>query len=149
MAGLPGCCFCLNIPCDIYFCLKIYITRYIFVDFMYNIEYIKYREVDKMSDFQSFLDKTLTQIDVEAIKEEDNEVYEYDIYREIRELVITARDRVGLTQKELALKSGLTQSNISNIEKGVTRPTIDSLKKIADATGRRLVIQFGDREVMM
>lgn len=32
-----------------------------------------------------------TQIDVEAIKEEDNEVYEYDIYKEIRELVIAAR----------------------------------------------------------
>lgn len=102
-----------------------------------------------MSDFQSFLDKTLTQIDVKSIKEEDNEVYEYDIYKEIRELVVVARDRAGLTQKELAAKSGLTQSNISNIENGTTRPTIDSLKKIADATGRRLVIQFGDREVVL
>ena len=102
-----------------------------------------------MSDFQSFLDNTLTKIDIEAIKEEDSEVYEYDIYREIRELVITARDRAGLTQKELAAKSGLTQANISNIEKGTTRPTIDSLKKIADATGRRLVIRFEDREVML
>lgn len=102
-----------------------------------------------MSDFQIFLDKTLAQIDVEAIKEEDVEIYEYDIYREIREVVIAARDRAGLTQKELAAKSGLTQSNISNIEKGATRPTIDSLKKIADATGRRLVIQFEDREEML
>ena len=113
------------------------------------MEYIKYREVDDMSDFQSFLDKTLKQIDVDAIRKEDTESYEYDIFREIRELVIEARDRAGLTQKELAAKSGLTQSNISNIEKGTTRPTIDSLKKIADATGRRLVIQFGDREVML
>ena len=102
-----------------------------------------------MSDFQSFLDKTLTQIDVETLKEESYKGYEYDIYKEIRELVITARERAGLTQKELAAKSGLTQSNISNIEKGVTHPTIDSLKKIADATGRRLVIQFGDREEML
>ena len=100
-----------------------------------------------MSDFQSFLDKTLTQIDVEAIKEEDNEVYEYDIYREIRELVVTARDRAGLTQKELAAKSGLTQSNISNIEKGNKRPTIESLKKIADATWKKLIIDFKDNEV--
>ena len=79
-----------------------------------------------MSDFQSFLDKTLTQIDIEAIKEEDNEVYEYDIYKEIRELVITARDRAGFTQKELAAKSGLTQSNISNIEKVVNKIICDS-----------------------
>lgn len=138
-----------NIFSEIYLEIKICLVKYIFIDFAHNMEYIKCREVDIMSDFQSFLDKTLTQIDVEAIKEEDNEVYEYDIYREIRELVIAARDRAGLTQKELAAKSGLTQSNISNIEKGSTRPTIDSLKKIADATGKRLVIQFGDREVML
>ncbi len=98
-----------------------------------------------MSDFQKFLDQTLAQINVESIKEEDTEVYEYDIYKEVRELVISARDRAGLTQKELATKSGLTQANISNIEKGVTCPTIDSLKKIADAMGRRLIIRFGDR----
>ncbi len=139
----------VDIPCEIYLKREIYLARYILLDFTHNMEYIKCREVDFMSDFQSFLDKTLTQIDVEAIKVEDNEVYEYDIYREVRELVIAARDRAGLTQKELAAKSGLTQANISNIEKGTTRPTIDSLKKIADATGRRLVIQFGDREVML
>lgn len=102
-----------------------------------------------MSDFQSFLDQTLTQIDVESLNGQDTKAYDYDIYREIRELVIGARDSAGLTQKELAVKSGLTQANISNIEKGVTRPTIDSLKKIADATGKRLVIQFADREVML
>lgn len=101
-----------------------------------------------MSDFQSFLDKSLNQIDVNTMKMEDREAYEYDIYKEIRELVISTRNRAGLTQKELAAKSGLTQSNISNIEKGVTRPTIDSLKKIADATGKRLIVRFGDREVM-
>lgn len=138
-----------NIFSKIYFGREIYLAKHILLDFAHNMEYIKCREVDNMSDFQSFLDKTLTQIDVEAIKEEDNEVYEYDIYREIRELVVAARDRAGLTQKELAAKSGLTQSNISNIEKGTTHPTIDSLKKIADATGKRLVIQFGDREVML
>lgn len=98
-----------------------------------------------MKDFQNFLDESLIQIDLKAVKDEDADIYDYDIYKEIRELVITARDRVGMTQKELAKKSGLTQSNISNIEKGVTRPTIDSLKKIADATGKRLVIQFDDR----
>ena len=139
----------VDIPCEIYLKREIYLARYILLDFTHNMEYIKCREVDFMSDFQSFLDKTLTQIDVEAIKVEDNEVYEYDIYREVRELVIAARDRAGLTQKELAAKSGLTQANISNIEKGTSCPTIDSLKKIADATGRRLVIQFGDREVML
>lgn len=102
-----------------------------------------------MNDFQSFLDKTLTQIDIRASRDDDNEVYEYDIYREIREIVITVRDEVGFTQKQLAQKSGLTQSNISNIEKGVSHPTIDSLKKIADAMGKRLVIEFVNRKERM
>ncbi len=101
-----------------------------------------------MSDFQSFLDKALPLVDVESIKETSVEVYDYDIFREVRALVIAERDRTGLTQKELAERSGLTQANISNIEKGITHPTIYSLKKIADATGRRLVVQFADREVM-
>ena len=109
-----------NIFSEIYLGKKIYLVKYIFIDFTHNMEYIKCREVNIMSDFQSFLDKTLTQIDVEAIKEEDNEVYEYDIYREIRELVVAARGRAGLTQKEMAAKSGLTQSNISNIEKDIS-----------------------------
>lgn len=97
-----------------------------------------------MSDFQEFLDKALAQIDVESIKAQDTEAYEYDIYKEIRKLVMSARNKAGFTQKELAVRCGLTQDDISNIENGVTCPTIDSLKKIADSLGRRLVIRFGD-----
>lgn len=102
-----------------------------------------------MNDFQIFLDNSLTKIDVESISKVDTETYKYDIYKEIRDMVIEARNESGLTQKELASKSGLTQANISNIEKGTTRPTIDSLKKIADATGKRLVVQLANREVML
>ncbi|MDD6881347.1 MAG: helix-turn-helix transcriptional regulator [Firmicutes bacterium] len=102
-----------------------------------------------MNDFQIFLDNSLTKIDVESISKVDAETYKYDIYKEIRDMVIEARNESGLTQKELASKSGLTQANISNIEKGTTRPTIDSLKKIADATGKRLVVQLANREVML
>jgi len=99
-----------------------------------------------MMDFQSFLDKNLSQIDINTLKGEDSRLSEYDIYKEVRELVVNARSQAGLTQKELALRCGLTQSNISNIEKGITRPTIDSLKKIADATGKRLIVQFIEKE---
>lgn len=101
-----------------------------------------------MSDFQDFLDKNLTQIDIQFDKKDSNEIYGYDIYKEISELVISSRGEQRLTQKQLAKKSGLTQANISNIEKGVNRPTIDTLKKIADALGKRLVIDFSEREEM-
>jgi ribosome-binding protein aMBF1 (putative translation factor) len=102
-----------------------------------------------MNDFQNFLDETLSQINVDRLEKDAEEVYEYDIHREIQELVINTRADAGLTQKELADKSGLTQSNISNIEKGITCPTLDSLKKIADAMDKRLVVQFEDREELV
>lgn len=52
-----------------------------------------------------------------------------------------------MTQKDLASRTGLTQANISNLEKGSSKPTIETLKKIADATGTRLVIEFTSPEV--
>jgi len=52
-----------------------------------------------------------------------------------------------MTQKELAAKCGITQANISNLEKGTSKPTIESLKKIADVFEMRLVVEFVGREV--
>ena len=99
-----------------------------------------------MSDFQEYLDMNLSEI--KFVKEDaEYKVPEYDIYAEIRKMLKKAREEKGITQKELSEKTGLTQSNISNIEKGVSKPTIDSLKKIADALGRRLYIDFGYDEV--
>lgn len=102
-----------------------------------------------MSDFQSFLDETLSKVEVLPGASEVGDFVTYDIYSEISEMVIKLRDEVGMTQKQLAKKAGLTQANISNIEKGVSRPTVETLKKIADATGKRLVIEFGDQEEVM
>ena len=98
-----------------------------------------------MSDFQSFLDDTLSSIKLYEIVED--KVYEdYDIYAEISEQISSIRASAKMTQKELATECGLTQANISNIEKGMSKPTIDSLRKIADALGKRLRIEFEDRE---
>lgn len=98
-----------------------------------------------MNEFQKFLDDNLKNINFKE-QVEEKLVVDYDIYKEISNLIIKVRTQAGLTQKELAQKSGLTQSNISNIEKGNKHPTIDSLKKIADATGKRLIIDFKDSE---
>jgi DNA-binding XRE family transcriptional regulator len=98
-----------------------------------------------MSDFQSFLDDTLSSIKISDTIED--KVYEnYDIYAEISAQISSIRSSAKMTQKELAKECGLTQANISNIEKGISKPTIDSLKKIADAFGKRLRIEFEDRE---
>ena len=44
-----------------------------------------------MNDFQNFLDETLSQINVDRLEKDAEEVYEYDIHREIQELVINTR----------------------------------------------------------
>ncbi|MBO7339096.1 MAG: helix-turn-helix transcriptional regulator [Lachnospiraceae bacterium] len=101
-----------------------------------------------MNDFQKFLDENLGSITIDQIEIEPYPQANYDIYSEIRNAIKQLRRENHLTQKELASKAGLTQANLSNLESGETKPTIDSLKRIADATGTRLVIDFMKREAV-
>lgn len=94
-----------------------------------------------MSDFQKFLDQALKNIDINPVENEE-EHSEYDVFEEIRNQIINARNDSGMTQKELALKTGLTQANVSKIEKGLSHPTIDTLLKIASGLDKRLVIRL-------
>ena len=96
-----------------------------------------------MSDFQEYLDGALNQVSF-TTKENMSVNKDYDIFAEIREQIIKAREERQLTQMDLARLSGLTQSYISNIEKGSNRPTILTLKKIADALGKRLTVDLSD-----
>ena len=63
---------------------------------------------------------------------------EYEVVRQI----IHARNKAGLTQKELAERIGTRQSNVSRIENGNSNPSIAILKRIADATGTKLQVVF-------
>ena len=96
-----------------------------------------------MDNFQEYLDDALQKVSFSSHENVKNNT-DYDILGEIRDQIINAREDANLTQKELASLSGLTQSNISNIENGNNRPTITTLKKIADALGKRLVIDLSD-----
>lgn len=58
----------------------------------------------------------------------------YDIAMQVIEL----RERHGLTQAELAERSGIDQGDISRIERGATSPTARTLKRIAAALGAEL-----------
>lgn len=42
------------------------------------------------------------------------------------------REQLGISQKELAIKCGITQSFLCDIEQGRTKPSIDVSIKIAD-----------------
>jgi transcriptional regulator with XRE-family HTH domain len=61
-----------------------------------------------------------------------------------RELVYRLRSETGLTQAELAERMGTTQSAIARIEGGGTRPTLDTLEKLATAVGADFVVGVGE-----
>lgn len=89
-----------------------------------------------MSDFQQYLDQQLENAEFAA---------EYEVMRpeyEAIRAVIAARLESHMTQKELAEKTGIRQSNISRIESGARSPTVDTLARIAAGLGKKLVIEF-------
>lgn len=51
----------------------------------------------------------------------------------IRELIVEKRTEVGMTQKELSEKTGITQARISDFESGKRTMTSDNIDKIFDA----------------
>jgi len=59
-------------------------------------------------------------------------------YREIGYRIAIAREEVGLNQKELAERLGISQATLSNYEKGKRRIYLPQLQKIAEALGRPL-----------
>lgn len=103
-----------------------------------------------LSDFQSFLDEQFSKLKV-PVKKKEIEILDdnYDIYEEISKEIVEVRKGNKLSQKELAQMTGLSQANVSRIEQGIVKPTIDSLLKIANATGKRLIIEFEDREELI
>jgi transcriptional regulator with XRE-family HTH domain len=60
-----------------------------------------------------------------------------------RELAFRLRTDAGLTQSELAGRMGTTQSAIARIEGGGTRPTLETLERLATAVGSDLVVGVG------
>jgi DNA-binding XRE family transcriptional regulator len=58
-------------------------------------------------------------------------------------LIRDTRKKSGLTQKEFADRMGISQQAISRLEKGdIDNPTIDTLSKIAEVAGKKLVVEF-------
>ncbi len=56
--------------------------------------------------------------------------------------LINARDHAGLTQKQLADRTGIHQSDICKIERGLANPSISTLQRLAHGLGMSLQIQF-------
>ena len=61
---------------------------------------------------------------------------------EIVHAVAAARAEQGLTQKELAKRSGLRQSTINGLEQGTCNPKLSTLQALAKGIGKTLYIEF-------
>ena len=54
--------------------------------------------------------------------------------------LLEARAKVGISQSELSARTGIDQSDISKIERGVANPSILTLSRLASALGMELKI---------
>ena len=62
--------------------------------------------------------------------------------RMIVQAIIDARKNSGLTQQELAKRTGIAQGDISKLERGSANPSIKTLKRLAEGMGMSLRIEF-------
>lgn len=56
------------------------------------------------------------------------------------------RERCQLTQQQLAARARIHRTYISDIERGARNPSIDSIKRIADALGAPVSLLFTEAE---
>ncbi|MCD8133479.1 MAG: helix-turn-helix domain-containing protein [Clostridiales bacterium] len=56
--------------------------------------------------------------------------------------MIDARRETGMTQKQLAEKTGISQSDISKFESGSGNPSIKTMRRLAAGLGMRVKIEF-------
>lgn len=84
-----------------------------------------------------------------ARRRAENPVYaalekKHEVALEIADLVILHRTRTGLTQEALAERMGTSVSAISRLESGFHVPSIETLRKLADALGGRVQVNIVD-----
>lgn len=89
-----------------------------------------------MGDFDKYLEKQLE--NPEFKKEWDDLEPEYNMIQAI----IDARKKSHLTQKQLAERTGIDQSDISKLETGNANPTLQVLKRLADGMDMVLKLEF-------
>ena len=57
-------------------------------------------------------------------------------------LIAQLRKEQGLTQKQLAEITGITQADISRLESGTANPSLRTLKRLAEGMGMELKLEF-------
>lgn len=89
-----------------------------------------------MSDLQELTNELMQ--DPEFVKEYEAIQPEINITR----VILNARIKAGMTQMELSQKSGISQADISRLENGTRNPSLNLLKRLAEAMNSTLSIEF-------
>lgn len=118
-----------------------------------SVLFSKYPQLEALRDRDLFLSGKLMgaygiiwtdELDIEAETiYEDGETIEtkpINIQNASSQAVLSARVKAGLSQKELSELTGIDQSDISKIERGVANPSVATLERIAAALGGHLKI---------
>lgn len=89
-----------------------------------------------MSNYKDFLAEQMKDPAVKA---------EYDALEPeftVIQAMIDARKAAGLTQKELADRTGIAQADISKLENGNANPSLKTLQRLAQGMGMKLQLSF-------
>lgn len=89
-----------------------------------------------MSTFNDYLSQKMSDANFKA---------EYDALEpefSIIQAMIDARKACGLTQKQLADKTGIAQSDISKLENGNANPSLRTLRRLAEGMGMQIRLEF-------
>lgn len=89
-----------------------------------------------MSEFREHLN---SQLKNPAFKAESDALDDEFI---IIQAMIDARKKSGLTQKQLAERTGIAQSDISKLENGNANPSLRTLKRLAAGMGMKIKVEF-------
>lgn len=69
-------------------------------------------------------------------------IHNMDIASSLADSLAAARSKAGMTQKELAQKTGIYQADISRIERGLANPSLSTLKRLAAGMNASLKVEF-------
>jgi len=60
----------------------------------------------------------------------------------IIQAIINARKSSGMTQKQLAERTGIAQADISKLETGSANPSLKTMQRLASGMGMKLKVEF-------
>lgn len=89
-----------------------------------------------MTNFKDFLNEQLK--NTEFKKEYDA----LDVEFSIIQAMLDARKAAGMTQKDLAARTGIAQADISKLENGNANPSLRTLQRLAEGMGMKLKVEF-------